>query len=379
MKSSSLIFIVLSSLLIDFELYAQVTTPEEYQKRITSLKERVSSDAAVVLDASKPVDERIKAAGRIETVYDDAQVKGFTRLAADEKSDPQLRQAALRKVLPYLGKDKEGLATLFRVVKDEQSHPSVRAAALDCLAILDFSALQEANLQAEYRTALHFLTKSKTAEFKEQAYGVLAAKQDEMVLKELKDGVLNPEKAPLTAVKCIQFLAINPKPDLVKELEPALAKYTDNTVKAELLRLLPVSSTGREKVVEILQDVSQPDELRVAAVEGLAAIAPDRLATSVGANPGKINSSIEVATAALEKLQAEPDAVSKLDSTKAAGISQVAKGFLSNLKSDKGAKKAAWDYLKTNDQTVWKNESKQYLEATRDPDLKQYFNDSLKK
>jgi hypothetical protein len=379
MKSCSIIFIVLGSLVIDFELYAQVTTPEEYQKKINSLRERVSTDAAVVLDASKPVDERIKAAGRIETVYDDAQVKGFTRLAADEKADPQLRQAALRKVLPHLGKDKEGLATLFRVAKDEQSDPGIRAAALDCLAVLDFSALQEPNLQTEYRTTLHSLTKSKTAEFKEQAYGALAAKQDEMVLKELKDGVLNPEKAPLTALKCIQFLAINPKPDLVKDLEPALAKYADNTVKAELLRLLPVSSTGREKVVEILQDRNQPDELRIAAVEGLAAAAPDRLATSVAAKPGEINSSIEVATAALEKLQAEPSAVSKLDSAKAAGISKVAKAFLADVKGDKEAKKAAWDYLKTNDQRVWKTESKQYLETTRDPDLKQYFSESLKK
>jgi hypothetical protein len=379
MKLCSVSFFLVALFVISFPSGAQITTPDEYQKKVGFLRARVASDAAVVLDASKPLAERIKAAARIETVYDETQIKGFVRLVANEETDPQLRQVIIKKVLPYLGKDDAALATLFRVAKDEQAHTGVRTAALDSLAVLDFSALQQPELQAEYRGTLHTLTKSNIPKFKEQAYGTLAAKQDDIVLKELKDGVLNPEKAPLPALKCIQFLAINPRPDLIRELEPALAKYADNNIKAELLRLLPASSTGREKVVEVLQDTSQPDELRVAAVEGLAAVAPERLAASVAANPAKIDASVEVATAALERLQAEPGAVSKLDSAKAAGISQVAKGFLSGRKGDKEAKKAAWDYLKTNDQAAFQSGAKQYLEATRDPELKQYFSDSLKK
>lgn len=357
---------------------AQEISPEEYRREVEEFREQVRKDAGIVLDPGIAIEARLEASSRIEAVYDDAQVAGFLDLAKDGAADPRLRSAAVRKSLHHAGENPASIDNLLASAGSESADKEFRATCLEALAVLDFTVLREESLQSRYRQTLHGLTGSAVDEFKELAYGTLAAKQDEVILKQLVQGVLDPGGAPLPPGKCIEFLAINPRPDLVNDLQPALAMYPDGGVKEQLLRLLPVSSSSRDAVAELLVDATQPLSTRLAAVEGLAAASPRSLAASFATDVAEVKMDPEVGGVVLEKLKVVPPASLRLEPNQAVAISLAARGYLENGAVDKDAKRAAWDYLRAHDKAGFRASSTKALNATLDPELKGYFARTLR-
>ena len=226
---------------------AQPEPQPRSEQRPTALPNRPDPmDAAawhqVLVDPEAPVDQRIKA------------VRRFTTTSRGE-----------------------GVDDLIRLSRPEATpDPSLRAAVVDALGELSLLTPAGRRRRPDITQALRMSLKDSSPEIRQRALGALTLLGDEKTIDLLRQVASQPAGSSALIPKCqaVRHLAVDGPKKHYQVLRPLLTD-PDPVVCEEAVRALSALPESREQIRAIMSNRQQRQEVRIAAVEGLAANDPD--------------------------------------------------------------------------------------------------------
>ena len=210
---------------------------------------------------------------------------------AKEIATAGLEADDLEQVVPDL------LATL----RDREEPLTVRNAALERLAALDFLGPRFAPFRADYKQALRDVATDPVPELRELALEPLAIERDPYAQDLIVKGLKRPEDALLPEAKAIQLLGYDDHAEIVP-LVRRVYKRSKGPAREEALRVLATDPKSEPLLRRLLTDKSEQRNIRQLSASGLQSLNPeafDRAARKIVADEDDYNDIRATAVAAL--------------------------------------------------------------------------------
>jgi hypothetical protein len=195
----------------------------------------------------------------------------------------------------------ELVADLLATLRNREESRTVRIAALDALAALDFLGPRFAPFRADYNQALRDVATDPTPELRERALELLAIGRDPYAQELLVQGLERPDDALLPEAKAIQLLGYDDHAEIVP-LVRRVYKRAKGAAREEALRVLATDPQSERLFNRLLKDKSEKRSIRRISASGLQSLNPeafDRTARKIVADEDDDNDIRATALAAL--------------------------------------------------------------------------------
>ena len=195
----------------------------------------------------------------------------------------------------------EQVAELLSTLRNRDESLTVRAAALDALAALDFLGPRFAPFRAGYTDALREIATDEKPELRERALELLAIDKDPYAHDVLVKGLKRPQDALVSEAKAIQLLGYDDHAETVP-LVRRVYKRATGPAREEALRVLATDPKSAPLFARVLKDKSETRGARQLSASGLQSLNPeafDRAARQIVADEGDYDDIRATAVAAL--------------------------------------------------------------------------------
>lgn len=224
----------------------------------------VNEAAATFLNRSLPAAQRLKAIEPHRAIYDEKQIAEFRRVVADAEEPPEIRAAALDRVVDQVLDDQRLRGLVLQWLSEPRTPRPLRVAALRAEANVSFSDMTVPDVYQK-------LLDDPDPAIRVFGFTKLVAHGDARAQQRLIEGLENPEQAAISAETAIGILSMAVK----KEFYPALFKFLSQT-KDEGARLEAIHALGgyaeaRKTLVAISRDPNEKEPFREAALGALYA------------------------------------------------------------------------------------------------------------
>lgn len=195
----------------------------------------------------------------------------------------------------------EEVAALLAILGNREESLTVRMAALEALAALDFLGPRFAPFRADYKQALRDVATDPTPELRERALELLAIDKDPYAQELLVKGLKRPQEALVSDAKAIQLLAYDDHAEFLP-LVRQVYKRAKGPAREEALRVLATDPKSERLFTQLLKDKSEKRSVRRLSASGLQSLNPeafDRAARKIVADEDDDNDIRATAIAAL--------------------------------------------------------------------------------
>ena len=211
-----------------------------------------------------PVESRLKAIEPHSALYDEKQIVQFRRVVADEQEPPEIRAAALARIVEYVPNDDRIGGLIIKWLGEPKDPIVLRRAALLTDSALAFEHMQ---MPEVYQRMLN----DPQPEFRLYAFSRLVPHGDARAQQMLIAGLQNPRDALLPAPAAIAILSTAPKSDALPTLLEVARNTKDEAARVEAIRLLGGYEPARKTLVDISRNATEKDDARAAALSALYA------------------------------------------------------------------------------------------------------------
>lgn len=280
MRNPIILVAVLVSALVSTDA-VRAQTQQQIQAQVQQLKAQAKQAASVFLDVRRAEPERLAAARKFSTFYDEAQVALCVKVARSPRESGAIRAVALSKISPYVKADTLLLGDILRWVRDAKTPPALREEALAATQRLSFSFTGMVQARDQILSALRILTADPDLRYREVAFGILASHGDDYAQRLLIDGLEDPGKALLPPEKSVGLLGLALHGDFYPTLYKVMLEPPNEETRVESIRLLGGYAPARETIVGYLSDESESGDVRMAAAGTLNANDPEEFASTI--------------------------------------------------------------------------------------------------
>lgn len=211
------------------------------------------------LAKAAPPKARSKTAGRARTAR---RASAATR-AKDIAAEPLDKER-----LP------ERVAELLTTLRDREEPSTVRLAALQALAALDFLGPRFARFRAGYKEALREVATDRERKLRQEALELLAIYKDPYAQELLVAGLKSPKDALVPEAKAIQLLGYDDHAEVVP-LVREVYKRAKGVAREEALRLLATDPQSEKLFDQLFKDKKEKRSVREISASGLQSLNPD--------------------------------------------------------------------------------------------------------
>jgi hypothetical protein len=195
----------------------------------------------------------------------------------------------------------EQAAELLSTLRNTDESLTVRTAALDALAALDFLGPRFAPVRAGYKQALREVATDEKPELRERALELLALDKDQYAHDVLVKGLKRPQDALISEAKAIQLLGYDDHAETIP-LVRRVYKRATGPAREEALRVLATDPKSAPLFARVLKDKSETRSARQLSASGLQSLNPeafDRAARQIVADEDDYDDIRATAVAAL--------------------------------------------------------------------------------
>jgi len=186
--------------------------------------------------------------------------------------------AARAKAIAVAPLDEEGIAeqvaALLATLRNQEEPLTVRMAALQALAALDFLGPRFTPFRADYKEALREVATDAKSELRESALELLAIEKDPFAQTLLVDGLKQPKQALVSEARAIQFLGYDDHAEFIP-LVRQVFKRAKGVAREEALRVLGTDPQSEKLFARLLKDKSETRNIRRISVSGLQSLNPE--------------------------------------------------------------------------------------------------------
>ena len=166
------------------------------------------------------------------------------------------------------------VAELLATLRNGEESLTVRMAALEALAALDFLGPRFAPVRAGYKEALRGVATDPKPELRERSLELLAIDKDAYAQDVLVEGLKRPEKALVPEAKAIQLLGYDDHAEIVPFVR-RIFKRTKGAAREEALRVLATDPGSERLFSRLLKDKSETRSVRQLCASGLQSLNPE--------------------------------------------------------------------------------------------------------
>lgn len=212
------------------------------------------------LAKAAPPKARGKKAGRARTARKPASAATRAKdIAAEPLDEERLPQR---------------VAELLTTLRDREEPPTVRLAALQALAALDFLGPRFAPFRADYKQALRDGATDRERKLRENALELLAIDKDPYAQELLIGGLKAPKDALVSEAKAIQLLGYDDHAE-VMPIVREVYKRAKGVAREEALRLLATDPQSEKLFDQLLKDKNEKRSVREISASGLQSLNPE--------------------------------------------------------------------------------------------------------
>jgi HEAT repeat protein len=260
MKTTILLFIAI----IPGILYGQTSSRATLAREVDRHVAAATKAADTFLNKRLAPAERLRAIEPYLVIYDEKQLAEFKGVVANAEETPEIRAAALRRVVTHVATDQRLNQLVFQWLGDPAAPKALREEALSTEGALSF---QHMNLPEVYQKMLD----APELTYRVFAFTKLVTHGDQRAQQLLIRGLENPAEARLPAPTAIGILSMAAK----KEFQPAVFKVLQQTKDPET-RLEAIGALGgypeaKQTLIAISRDPNERPEFREAALGALYA------------------------------------------------------------------------------------------------------------
>lgn len=203
-----------------------------------------------------------------------ARGRGTRRTKAADKPASAAKRASAIAAAP-LDEERlpEQVAELLAMLLDQGEPLSVRKAALQALAALDFLGPRFAPFRSDYLQALRTVATDPEGELRESALELLAIEKDPYAQELLVSGLKRPKDALVSEARAIQFLGYDDHVEVIP-LVRQVYKHAKGSAREEALRLLATDPKSERLFRQLLKDKSEKRSIRRISASGLQSLNP---------------------------------------------------------------------------------------------------------
>jgi hypothetical protein len=150
-----------------------------------------------------------------------------------------------------------------------------RMNALQDLAALDFLGPRFDPFRVDYRQALRDVATGRSAKLRDRALELLALVKDPWAQDLLVKGLKQPEAAPVSEARAIQFLGYDDHHAEVVPLARQMVKQSTGYAREEALRVLGSDPNSEPLFTRLLKDKSEKSSVRQLSASGLQSLNPE--------------------------------------------------------------------------------------------------------
>jgi len=198
-------------------------------------------------------------------------------IATNSRRAPEERVAALKRAPLAVCENEENLESVLNLLRNKEEPMDVRLAALQTLQAASFSVIAFEPCRGEYIAALREVAADADPELRQRVLGILAREKDGFAQKKLLEGLQNPEKALVPPEKALQLLGYDVHSEVYPVARAMVRKPPNPTAKREALRLLAADARSTDVFEKILQDKSEPADVRQISASALHTLNPQKL------------------------------------------------------------------------------------------------------
>jgi hypothetical protein len=168
----------------------------------------------------------------------------------------------------------EQVPDLLATLRNRDESRTVRMAALEALAALDFLGPRFAPFRADYKQALRDVATDPTPQLRERALELLAIDKDPYAQELLVKGLERSQDALVPEAKAIQLLGYDDHAEIVP-LVRRVYKRAKGAAREEALRVLATDPQSERLFRRLLKDKSEKRSIRRLSASGLQSLNPD--------------------------------------------------------------------------------------------------------
>ncbi len=187
------------------------------------------------------------------------------------------RSQALAQIGASVVGDRDTFKQVVGLVKDTTADATLRSNALSQLQAATFDPSAFAPYRAAYMTALRSLRRDPDMNIRQRVFGLLAREYDADTQALLLAGLEGTQDALLPPEKALQLLSYDPHAgayDVARKIEQ---DPPNALARREALRVLAADADSVDRFADVLQDKTEPTEVRQIAASALNHLAPTRM------------------------------------------------------------------------------------------------------
>lgn len=257
MKTILLLLVALSPAFV-----AAQTDKETVAREVEQYAATVHKAADTFLNRKLPDAERIKAIQPYDVIYDAKQSEQFKDTVLDEQQSPEIRAAALRRVVAQISSDRRLISAITQWLGEPRSPRPLREAAL---AVEQNQSFMNMNSPDVYQKMLD----DPEPVMRVFAFTRLVANGDARAQQRLIRGIESPDSAPLPVIHSISILTMAPKPEFYPAVYKLLGQTKDPGIRLEAIRVLGPYPEARQTLIGIANGADERPEFREAALGAL--------------------------------------------------------------------------------------------------------------
>ncbi|HEY6974695.1 MAG TPA: hypothetical protein VH396_00310 [Chitinophagaceae bacterium] len=258
MKKIILIILIISSA----SAYGQSSKKDSLLREIDERTKSVKKAADQFLNKNFSVADRIKAIESYAIIYDETQSEQFKSIVLDDKEPPGIRAMALNKIYQFIPGDERLESLTIEWLGNPQAPKVLRREAFQLEEALSFLSMDVPDVYQK-------MLEDPEPEFRLFAFTRLIVHSDARAQQKLITGLENPQLALLPAPAAIKILSLSAKKEYYPAVYKVLQQSKDEQTRLEAIRALSFYKDAREKIISILHDTHEKEQLREAALEAL--------------------------------------------------------------------------------------------------------------
>ncbi|GGD08871.1 HEAT repeat domain-containing protein [Hyunsoonleella pacifica] len=237
-------------------------------------QKKAKEAAAVFLDESKSLEERIEAAKTMSRITGDDVDKALS-LFRNKDLPEELRVCAFYGISGLVFSQEDVMLDAINEIKKGEGSGEIALASLNAVKAAEISSpqLYGANV-AEYKDALRTAIDHKNENLRGSALEILAINKDEYAQRRLVESLEDPSKELIAPEIAVQLLSYDLHANHFKVLRKVAKNPPNSIAKRESIRNLGFDEESKELLQETLNNLDEEPEIRHAAATALMCLNP---------------------------------------------------------------------------------------------------------
>lgn len=250
--------------------FAQDTSRAALLRQVEERRATVAEAAETFLNRRLSAERRLAAIAPYPVLFDEKQIARVISVVADAQEPPEIRAAALDRVVEYVPNDERLVRLVNEWLGNPRETPVLRRAALRTDSTLAFEHMHITDVHRK-------MLDDPDPEFRVYAFSRLVPNGDARAQQKLIAGLENPESASVPAPVAITILSTAPKIEAFPALLNVVQRTGDEAARLEAIRVLGSYEPARKTLVAISRSASEKTEARAAALGALYAADRDNI------------------------------------------------------------------------------------------------------